>query len=265
MSESTDKRSQLPPIIQKVTGEIAWYLPRLPRIAQDKLLRGIAFVVSKLPDGTYAGIRAFTSTMELTPELVITNACLGAFPMGGRGKKVVWRTSKTRGILPLEQFHIEKNLKSFLRKNVYEVKFDTDFRGVLKNCADREGTWLTAHIQDVYAQLHDMGYAHSMEAWEDGKLVGGGFGVSVGRDIFDVNSMFHYAKNAGKVATVGLVEQLRASGFKYIDCEMLTPHWQALGAYEIPREEYLRLVTRSMMTVHTFDFKFDGAAASTTG
>jgi len=164
----------------------------------------------------------------------------GIFPMPIPGRRqVAWWSPDPRGILPVDALVVSRSLRRSLSR--YRIRIDTAFVDVVRSCADprRDGGWITPEIEAAYTNLHDLGWAHSVETWDDsGALVGGLYGVKVG-GLFAGESMFHRAPDASKVALVGLVERLTASGATLLDVQWLTPHLASLGAIEIPRKEYL--------------------------
>jgi leucyl/phenylalanyl-tRNA--protein transferase len=146
-------------------------------------------------------------------------------------------------VLHCAELKISRSLAKSVRNKGYEIRIDTAFERVLAGCADREeGTWLGRSMRGAYLQLHRAGYAHSFETWRDGLLVGGLYGVALGRMFFG-ESMFSRATDASKVALVALVEELQARGFPLIDCQMHTPLLASLGGREIPRRSFLRLLS----------------------
>lgn len=147
-----------------------------------------------------------------------------------------------RGVLPLDRFHISKSLRKTIRQDVFEIRIDTAFSRVMEMCAeaapDRPSTWINSPILNLYSALHRAGYAHSVEAWLGGELVGGLYGVSL-KGAFFGESMFSRVTDASKVALAHLVARLRAGGFTLLDCQFITPHLASLGAIEIDRADYL--------------------------
>ena len=189
---------------------------------------------------------------ELTPELLLHAYRSGIFPMAEsheQGAPIYWFAPDPRAIIPLDGFHVSKNLAKLVRQERFEVTADRAFRRVIRACAAREETWISAEILAVYTALHRLGYAHSVECWQEGTLAGGLYGVALGGAFFG-ESMFHHARDASKVALVHLVRQLRAGGFCLLDTQFTTPHLERFGAIEIPREEYERRLgtTRSPPT-----------------
>jgi leucyl/phenylalanyl-tRNA--protein transferase len=175
---------------------------------------------------------------ELTPELVVRAYCQGIFPMGDDCGEINWYSPDPRCIIDLEEFTPSKRLLRTYRNGPFEIKFDADWHGVLQACANREETWITEPIYDVYTRLHDLGLAHTVEAYLDNDLVGGLYGVSL-RGAFMGESMFHTATNASKVCLVALVERMKERGFSLLDCQYMTDHLSTFGAQLIPRYEYL--------------------------
>lgn len=182
----------------------------------------------------------------LTPEMLLSAYCQGAFPMGRDrdDPDLVWLSPEMRGVLPLTALHVSRSLKKTLRKAPFAVTADTDFSGVIAACAapapGREDTWITPRIAALYTELFDMGFAHSIECrGEDGDLAGGLYGISIGTAFFG-ESMFSRRTDASKIALVHLAARLRAGGYTLLDTQFITPHLATLGAVEIPRPLYLR-------------------------
>jgi leucyl/phenylalanyl-tRNA--protein transferase len=164
----------------------------------------------------------------------------GIFPWYSGAEPILWWSPDPRLVLRCGELKVSRSLAKSVRNKGYEVRIDTAFDKVLAGCADREeGTWLGAAMRKAYAALHRAGYAHSFETWRGAELVGGLYGVAIGR-MFYGESMFSRATDASKVALVGLVEELRARAFPLIDCQMPTPLLASLGAKEVPRRAFLR-------------------------
>lgn len=179
----------------------------------------------------------------LDPETLLRAYAFGVFPMGesATSETLYWVDPEERGILPLDAFHIPRRLKRTVRAEPFEIRVDTAFRQVMEGCADstagRGGTWINAAILDAYCELHARGAAHSVECWQDGKLVGGLYGVSLVRAFFG-ESMFSRERDASKVALVYLAARLIAGGFTLLDTQFVTDHLRQFGAIEIPRDVY---------------------------
>ncbi|HTI38708.1 MAG TPA: leucyl/phenylalanyl-tRNA--protein transferase [Vicinamibacterales bacterium] len=177
-------------------------------------------------------------------DILLSAYASGWFPMAVAPGEIRWYSPDPRGILPLEAFHVPQRLARVARSRRFEIRIDSDFRGVLQGCAERrepEGTWIDEEIFESYAALHEAGHAHSVEAWKDGALAGGLYGVALGGAFFG-ESMFHRVADASKVALVALVARLCARGFVLLDTQWVTEHLEQFGAREIPRRRYLRLL-----------------------
>lgn len=183
---------------------------------------------------------------DLTVERLIEAYRLGIFPWYGAGEPILWWSPDPRMVLVPTELEISRSLGKTLRNRAYQVRFDTAFRGVMQACAEpregQAGTWITEEMIEAYCRLHDAGWAHSVETWIDGELAGGLYGVAIGR-MFYGESMFSRARDASKIALVHLVRHLERSQFQLIDCQMATTHLASLGAREIPRVRFVRLVS----------------------
>lgn len=186
-------------------------------------------------------------TQPLDPALLLKAYAAGIFPMadGRDAPDVYWVEPRKRGILPLDQFRLSRSLAKTLKSGRFETTADQAFGKVVKLCAqeaeNRPSTWINHQIEASVALLHASGHAHSIETWADGELVGGLYGVRLGRAFFG-ESMFSRATDASKVALAHLVARLRAGGFSLLDCQFITPHLASLGAVEIDRADYLAVL-----------------------
>ncbi len=166
----------------------------------------------------------------------------GIFPWYSEGQPILWWSPDPRLVLYPANVTIHRSLAKTLRRNIFNIRFDTAFTKVIEACAaprrDADGTWISTEIQQAYRRLHDAGYAHSIECWQDDELVGGLYGIALGR-VFFGESMFSLTANASKVALVYLCAHLAAWGFTIIDCQVATPHLRSLGAVTIPRQEFI--------------------------
>lgn len=187
----------------------------------------------------------------IDPDLLLEGYRLGIFPMAMEDGAIEWFSPDPRGVLPLRDFHVPHALQRTLRQKNFEIRINTRFAEVIRSCAKRPDTWINREIIESYTRLHELGYAHSVEAWTDGKLAGGLYGVSLGGAFFG-ESMFHRVTDASKIALCGLVERLRAQIFLLLDIQWLTPHLQQFGGIEIPRRHYLHLLGRAMQLSRTF-------------
>ncbi len=178
---------------------------------------------------------------DLTPELLIQAYSMGVFPMGDSQNPddpVRWYSPDPRCIFDLENFHIPKRLARTYRQGHFELKVNTAWREVMLLCAARDNTWITEEIFEVYTRLHEMGKAHSVEAYYQGSLAGGLYGVSIG-GAFMGESMFHIVTDASKIALIYLVERMKERGFTLLDCQFMTDHLSIFGAVNIKQAEYL--------------------------
>lgn len=181
--------------------------------------------------------------MRLTPDLLISAYCQGIFPMAEAGGEVAFYEPRVRGVVPLdERFHVPRRLARTMRSGRFELRVDSAFEQVIRACAapDRPGGWISEEIVAAYSELHRLGYAHSVECWRAGALVGGLYGVAI-RGLFAGESMFHHERDASKVALAHLVERLRRGGFTLLDSQYLSgDYMRQFGAEEISRGEYHR-------------------------
>jgi leucyl/phenylalanyl-tRNA--protein transferase len=190
----------------------------------------------------------------LDPQLVLGAYAVGVFPMadGRDADSVYWVEPKTRAIMPLDGFHLSHSLRKTLASDRFRVTADTAFRRIVALCAeaaeDRPDTWINPQIERVFATLHRLGFAHSIEVWEGERLVGGLYGLALGRAFFG-ESMVSRARDASKVAIAWLVARLRVGGFTLLDCQFMTEHLASLGAIEIPRADYLGLLSGAVDNV----------------
>jgi leucyl/phenylalanyl-tRNA--protein transferase len=182
-------------------------------------------------------------SVEVTADLVLRAYRHGLFPMaeGRSADRLFWLDPVKRGVLLLENFHLSRRLLRTVLSGTYQVTVDQNFPGTIAGCAtplpDRTDTWINPQIERLFTELFRMGYAHSVETWQDGVLVGGLYGVSLGGTFFG-ESMFSFARDASKVALVHLVARLRLGGYRLLDTQFVTAHLTQFGAEEIPRDTY---------------------------
>jgi leucyl/phenylalanyl-tRNA---protein transferase len=191
---------------------------------------------------------------ELTVDNLLQAYAMGIFPMAeGRDDTTIhWVDPRHRGVLPLDGFHVSRSLARRLRSDRFSVTTDRAFAEVVAACAARQETWISLRIQRLYQAMHDGGTAHSLEVWEDTQLVGGVYGVVIGAAFFG-ESMFSRVTDGSKMALACLVHRLQAGGFQLFDTQFLTPHLASLGAREIPRATYHRLLAMALETEASFD------------
>ncbi|MBF0278913.1 MAG: leucyl/phenylalanyl-tRNA--protein transferase [SAR324 cluster bacterium] len=179
---------------------------------------------------------------DLSTERLLSAYQQGIFPWYEEGQPILWWSPDPRLIMEPDNLKISKSLRKVLKKQIFEVKTDTAFSRVIEECGgprrSGQGTWITEAIKESYTKLHELGYAHSVECWFEKELVGGLYGVSIGKCFFG-ESMFAKKTDASKVAFVSLVEQMKIWGVEMIDCQVTSDHLLSLGAHEIPRKEFL--------------------------
>jgi leucyl/phenylalanyl-tRNA--protein transferase len=189
------------------------------------------------------GLLAFGG--DLSPRRLILAYSSGIFPWYSQNEPIMWWSPNPRGILPLDNFNCSKSLKKFARNCDYQITINKAFDQVIDICAtiprNDSGTWITDDMINAYKKLHILGHAHSIEVWSDNVLVGGLYGVIVGK-VFCGESMFHKATNASKLAMLSLVEYLKYQGAEFIDCQMQNPHLASLGCIEVPRTKFLTIL-----------------------
>jgi leucyl/phenylalanyl-tRNA--protein transferase len=195
--------------------------------------------------------RASDRTIEVTPEILLKAYAAGIFPMAedADDPSLFWVEPRERGIIPLDDFHIPKRLARTIRSDQFVVRVDHDFDAVIAGCAapaaDREKTWISRRIRELYGDLFDAGFCHTVEVYTDGRLVGGLYGVRL-KGAFFGESMFHTERDASKVALVHLVARLRRGGFSLLDTQFVTSHLAQFGAIEIPRNRYKQMLRAAM-------------------
>lgn len=204
------------------------------------------------PDGLLAG------GGDLSTHRLLNAYRRGIFPWYQDGQPILWWSPSVRAVLHPENLRISRSLRKTLRNKPFKITCDTVFDQVIKSCAAprtySQGTWITDEMQKAYLQLHQAGYAHSIETWHDGKLVGGLYGIAIGGCYFG-ESMFSCMNDASKVAFVCLIRHLQARQFRLIDCQMMTPHLESLGATPLERPFYLLALKECLQTTE-YDFAF---------
>ncbi len=176
---------------------------------------------------------------DLTTSMLWYGYTQGAFPMTMDDGQVDWFQPRMRALLPISGIRVSRSLWRVIRQGQFEIRLDTAFRDVMRGCLRPTDNWISEDFVRVYGQAHDDGWAHSVECWRGNSLVGGVYGLAIGR-AFCAESMFHREANASKVALWALVERCRALGFQIVDAQIMNPHLQSLGAFEIPHAEYMR-------------------------
>jgi leucyl/phenylalanyl-tRNA---protein transferase len=193
-----------------------------------------------------------SAASEITPEMLLRAYACGIFPMAESADdpSLFWVEPEMRGVIPFNGFRVASRLARTVRSDVFKVSVNSAFKAVVAGCAapqaGREETWINRRIRDLYGGLHALGHCHSVETWRGEELVGGLYGVSLGRAFFG-ESMFHHVRDASKVALVHLVARLIAGGFELLDTQYVTEHLKAFGAIEIPRRRYTSLLDKALV------------------
>ncbi len=207
-----------------------------------------------------------TEAPTITPDLLLHAYASGVFPMAESrdDPDIFWVEPNERGILPLDRFHLSKSLRKTVRSDKFSVSIDRNFRDVMVACAkaapDRESTWISHRIEDLYSELHQLGFAHSIECWLDNKLVGGLYGIAL-KSAFFGESMFHQETDASKVALAHLVARLKLSDFSLLDIQFQTEHLKQFGTREVPSYEYQDILAAAMQK----EADFEAAGTSMSG
>lgn len=206
------------------------------------------------PDRTGLGMARKNNddaVLEITPQLLLKAYACGIFPMSESADDphLFWIEPEHRGILPLDGFHLPRRLARTVRSDHFEIRVDSDFEGVINGCAEpapgRDNTWINTEIRRLYGELFELGHCHTVEAWREGKLVGGLYGVSIGGAFFG-ESMFARERDASKVCLTHLVARLIAGGYRLLDTQFTTSHLERFGTIEVPKADYSLLLEDAM-------------------
>lgn len=201
--------------------------------------------------------RPFSPGYRIPPDLLLKAYASGVFPMAESASdpEVFWVRPEVRGIIPLDAFHAPRSLRKAVARGIFEIRFDHDFPAVIAGCAEhrdgRETTWINRPIREAYYELFRRGNAHTVEAWREGRLVGGLYGVRLGAAFFG-ESMFSRETDASKICLVHLVERLRERGFLLLDTQFTTEHLKRFGAVDVPRTRYERLLEKALNSHASF-------------
>ena len=188
---------------------------------------------------------------EITVDILLRAYSVGLFPMADAADdpELFWVEPELRGIIPLDTFHVSKSLAKTIRRKPFDIRYDTAFESVMAGCAsaapDRPSTWINETIRRLYTELHHIGHAHSVEAWEGDELVGGLYGVSLGSAFFG-ESMFSRRTDASKICLVHLVDRLREKGFTLLDTQFTTDHLKNCGASDMPKDHYAKILEKAV-------------------
>ena len=255
-----------------IATSVPFYKPSASCVTIQKVIKALLsfcnfnclIVMNKLPPAkffppaevaTEDGLVGMGGSLE--PEWILDAYTHGIFPwpIGELDEPMLWWSLDPRAIIELDAFHISRRLQRTCRGSRFTVTCDQDFTGVIHGCAtdpSREGgTWITPAMIGAYTRMFELGHVHSIEAWHEGRLAGGIYGIAI-NGLFAAESMFFKQRDASKVALVGLLNHLRARGYVLFDIQQLTPHSQRFGAVEIPRREYLRRLADALQTPTTF-------------
>ncbi|SNY93792.1 leucyl/phenylalanyl-tRNA--protein transferase [Cohaesibacter sp. ES.047] len=211
-----------------------------------------------------------SQTFEITPQILLRAYACGIFPMAedANDATVLWIEPDFRGVIPLDSFHAPRRLLRTMRNSPFDIRVDSAFGAVMDACAeaapDRPSTWINDQIHDLYRSLFDMGHCHSVEIWDEDRLVGGLYGVSLGTAFFG-ESMFSRERDTSKMALVHLVDRLKVGGYTLLDAQFITDHLKQFGALEVPKAEYHELLEHALKDVgdfHAFDQQPNDKAAT---
>jgi leucyl/phenylalanyl-tRNA--protein transferase len=190
--------------------------------------------------------------IALTTELLISAYANGYFPMPHpETEEICWFHPDPRAVIPLDNFHVSRTLLRTMKRKNFRVSVDEDFEGVIDACADRKETWINEEIRTAFVTLFREGHGHSVEVWEEDRLVGGTYGIAI-RGAFFAESMFHRETDASKVALLGLVNHMKARGMTLLEVQFLTPHLSSLGAVEISSDDYMERLRHALKRIVSF-------------
>jgi leucyl/phenylalanyl-tRNA--protein transferase len=228
----------------------SWPVLVAPSMPVYRLNDAVAFPP---PENAVNGLLAVGG--DLRPERLLLAYSMGIFPWYDETSPILWHSPNPRAVLPIDHLHVGRTLRKVLNRGTLVTTFDTAFADVIRACQQayrpgQGGTWITSEMEEAYLRLHSLGFAHSVEVRHEGEVVGGLYGVSLGRMFFG-ESMFSRVSDASKVASVRLAERLGGWGFRYIDCQVLNPHTAALGAVEWPRRQFLKVLAEELAAAPT--------------
>jgi leucyl/phenylalanyl-tRNA--protein transferase len=186
--------------------------------------------------------------MRLDPDTLLAAYASGAFPMADEEGQIHWYTANPRGVLPIDSFHIPQTLRQLIRQKKFEIRINHNFEQTMRACMTarpNKATWINGELIAAFTRLHQMGHAHSVEAWRNNELAGGLYGVSLGAAFFG-ESMFHHQRDASKVALAALVDRLNERNFELLDTQSCTQHLKRFGTIEIPEEDYLARLAKAL-------------------
>lgn len=245
-------KTQIKKIVPKAQRE---QLKEVGYRVQGYYRRTLYKTINRLAGGTANAIALMHRDVSLTPDTIIRAYAYGIFPIPQANGKSTWHDPDPRVTIPIDGYHVGKRLRSYVRKQMFEITFDQDFGGVLDGCSEtkegREETWITPAVKEVYMELHRMGVSHSVEAWKDGELVGGLMGVSIGA-FFATESLFYREPQASKIAYTHLCASLKRGGYKLHDMQMESGVSNQFGQVFMPRDEYKQRLSEAIVASATF-------------
>lgn len=206
---------------------------------------------SRLIGGPEKALCQLTALSPVTPERLLLCYAQGMFPMVHPDGSTRWDSPERRAGLAPGDVHLSRRLKGYVRKSSFEIGFDENFDEVVARCAERDLTWITSGLMETYHELFEWGVSHSVEVLDEGRLVGGGFGLCLG-PVFFLDSMYSAVDHASKIAFVRLAEKLAEDGFTWIDLQFLTEHWKRFGAEEVERGDLVRRIARGLHAAARF-------------
>lgn len=223
---------------------------RVRDYGERKYHRALGRAAAAAPTGAVGGLCGLMARLPLSPEQLMLAYAQGIFPMESRGA-IQWHSPDPRCVLPLDRLHVPSRIARYCRSGRFELRFDERPDQVLANCADRTETWLSLPLQEAYLGLFELGALHTSEAYQGDRLVGGAFGVAVGR-VFTIESMFSLEDHASKLCFAHLCRHLAAQGFDLADCQYQAPHVERFGAIEMGREAYRMRLARGLANPASF-------------
>jgi leucyl/phenylalanyl-tRNA--protein transferase len=235
------------------------FMHRALDFGERKYHRALGRAATMTPGGAVSGLCGVQAQIPFTPEQLLLGYAQGMFPMDKNGE-IYWHCPDPRCALPLEKLHIPSRITRYLKKGLFELCFDRNPRQVLADCADRTETWLSPRLQEGYLALFELGALHTVEAYAGERLVGGAFGVALGK-VFTIESMFSHEDHASKLAFAHLCQHLAERGFDLADCQYQSDHVERFGAIEMPRDEYRDRMARGLIQPASFQPPAPGAHA----
>lgn len=214
--------------------------------------RAARLMLPRVQGGADVGQQVALDSLPFCPETVIKGYLNGFFPMADENGSICWKAPPEREVIPIDGFHVSKNLGRLVRQQRFEIRIDTAFDQVIRSCAEREETWITDQIIDVYRELHAMGVARSVEAWQNGELAGGLYGISIGK-YFATESLFHNVRDAGKVAFMETFQLLQAQGFLLHDVQYKTKFLSQFGSQTMPGPDFRRQLMQAIVQHGRFE------------